>query len=68
MGSLVGEDEEIAEDDDYEDDDDNDDEDGYIRTLLEREIANGGTQMQGLLQIHEVQRARSEAIRYVLRV
>lgn len=60
LGSL---DEEIVEDDDCDDDDD-----GYIRTLLEREITIGGSHLQEFLQNSSIQRARSEGIHYVLRV
>lgn len=59
LGSLDREDEEIAVD---ENDDD------CIQTLLDREITNGGPQMQELLQNSWIQRARSKGIDYILRV
>ncbi|XP_057780068.1 cyclin-D5-3-like [Salvia miltiorrhiza] len=60
LGSLDCEDEEIAVHD-------NDDDDAYIQTLLDREITNGGPQIQHLLQNSWIERARLEGIDYILR-
>ncbi|KAH6788554.1 hypothetical protein C2S51_003560 [Perilla frutescens var. frutescens] len=59
LGSLDCEDDEGIVLDDCDD--------AYIRVLLDREISNGGPQMQEFLQNSWIQRARLEGIHYILR-